>query len=724
MEKFNLWSNLFRDISIRNKFYMSFFWIFVFTTISFVCFYYGVGGISKDSRNEYLAGRAKLLSQKLFAVSGIATDENSNVSKQAKTLLAETLSSLDQLYSVLENGGEIPMIDNSTQWVDPVDNLKIQAKLLEIRTVFAEHKTLFDLIIIEPTFLSVENQGHNENIAAPGDDQIPASLNFHQVLNPKVKVAQKRLKELAIENTLFNKNQQLEGLYSAFTKTNKERLIILLTILGLGSYLVIIFNFSLIQYYVVTPINKISKAAQQIALGNININISHQIKDGLGMIVNSINTLTGNLRKAAEFTVKIGQGDFDAKYDVVVAEGIDEKDNLALALMNMRDRLKEVAEDDKKRNWATEGYAKFGEILRDNSIDLKALSDHIISSLVKYLGANQGSLFIVNDLNPSDTYLELIACYAWNRKKYLQKKISLGEGLAGQVWQEGESIYMTDVPENYVMITSGLGESVPRSILIVPLKINETIFGVIEVAAFHTFEKNTIEFVEKLGESIASTISGVKINARTKKLLEESQQQSEELKAQEEEVRQNMEEMTATQEELQRKEMESQKLLAQSKLQEEKLRKNMEEMAVVQAEILQYKEESEAQRKTIHSMAIFSKTDINGNIIYVNDNFLKASQYSQEEIMGNNHRILKSGHQSAAFYKDLWNTISNGKIWRNDIKNQAKDGSFYWVDTVISPILDKNGKPKEYVSEGFLITDKKKKEELLIRELEELKRGK
>ena len=135
----------------------------------------------------------------------------------------------------------------------------------------------------------------------------------------------------------------------------------------------------------------------------------------------------------------------------------------------MRDNLSKVAEDDKKRNWATEGMAKFGEILRTNTNDLGKLADEIISNLVKYLKANQGALYIIDDSTEGeDPTMTMKACYAWDKKKFLNHKIYRGEGLAGQAWQEGDTVYITEVPQNYIKIASGLGDANPTSVLIVP----------------------------------------------------------------------------------------------------------------------------------------------------------------------------------------------------------------------------------------------------------------
>ena len=226
----------------------------------------------------------------------------------------------------------------------------------------------------------------------------------------------------------------------------------------------------------------------------------------------------------------------------------------------MRGNLSRVAEEDKKRNWATEGQAKFGEILRTNNSDVQKLSDEIIANLVKYLKANQGALYIIDDTEDSEeSTMSMTSCYAWDKKKFLNQKVHKGEGLAGQAWQEMDTVYLTDVPQNYIRITSGLGDANPTCILIVPLKVNDQIFGVAEIASFNTMKDYEIEFVQKIGESIASTVSSVKVNTRTQRLLEESQQMTEQMRAQEEEMRQNMEELQATQEGMKRQESEMMK---------------------------------------------------------------------------------------------------------------------------------------------------------------------
>jgi PAS domain S-box-containing protein len=257
----------------------------------------------------------------------------------------------------------------------------------------------------------------------------------------------------------------------------------------------------------------------------------------------------GQIEIATDFIREIEKGNLEAQY-ALAEQGTD--DNLTASLLSMRDQMKRIAVEEKERNWVTGGMAKFVEILRSSNDETQKLGDQIITQLVKYMGANQGALYIVKDDDPQDVHLERISCYAYSRKKHQQQRFNLGEGLSGQAVLEKQTMYMTNIPDNYIRITSGLGEALPRNVLIVPLKMEDQVFGVVEIASFHPIKPYQIEFVERLGESIASTVANVKINQRTKQLLSESQQRAEEMKSQEEEMRQNMEELAATQEEMQR----------------------------------------------------------------------------------------------------------------------------------------------------------------------------
>jgi methyl-accepting chemotaxis protein len=283
--------------------------------------------------------------------------------------------------------------------------------------------------------------------------------------------------------------------------------------------------------------------------------------DELGQMSRALNMLVKGLTNIFGFSVEIGKGNFDTRF-----EPLSDEDVLGHSLLDMRNELKKAADDEKRRkqeddqrNWAAQGVAKFSDILRKSTSELDELSYDIISNLVKYTNSNQGGIYIVNDNDRDNLFIEMKASYAYDRRKFITKRIEIGEGLVGRCYQEKEKIYLTEIPHDYIKITSGLGEDNPRALLIVPLIYNDVIYGLVEIASFNEYPDYVVEFIERIGESIAATISSSKAHIQTALLLEQSQQQAEEMSSQEEEMRQNMEELRATQEQSARREEELQR---------------------------------------------------------------------------------------------------------------------------------------------------------------------
>ena len=296
-----------------------------------------------------------------------------------------------------------------------------------------------------------------------------------------------------------------------YKKYGNNQLIFLLTIVFAGILIAILLISSLIK-----PIKKFKKTLNELANGELpEINLPER-SDEIGQMATAINSLVKNLKILSNFSQEIGKGNYQSEF-----KPLSDKDILGNSLLRMREDLKNAAledekrkQEDERRNWSTQGIARFSEILREYSGDFNELSFQIISNLVKYIGANVGGLFLVYFDNTEKKYLELVASYAFDRKKYMKKQVLLGEGLAGRAFQEGETILLTDIPEDYINITSGLGEDKPRNLLIVPLKVNEEIHGVVELASLKEILPYQIEFTERICNNIASSLSTLRLSLK------------------------------------------------------------------------------------------------------------------------------------------------------------------------------------------------------------------
>ncbi|MBN1111702.1 MAG: GAF domain-containing protein [Bacteroidales bacterium] len=331
-----------------------------------------------------------------------------------------------------------------------------------------------------------------------------------------------------------------------------------LSYLGFACMLIFSLLIALFARSITRPLVETTNVFDKLSRGDIRNNNRLKINSGdeIEDMGNSVNQMIDGLQKTENFAREIERGNLDAEYEL-----LSEEDSLGKALIEMRNSLKDAKEkeaerkeEEEKQNWATKGIAMFADIMRNEFDNTQEMGYSIISNLIKYTNANQGGIFLINNNNAEDEHIELIAAYAYNRRKFLEKKILIGEGLIGRCYQEAKTIYMTDLPSNYIQITSGLGEETPRSLAIVPMVVNEQVIGIIELASFTNLDKYKIDFIEKVGENIASSIASLRVNLQTSELLKQTKEQAEEMKAQEEEMRQNMEELLATQEESSRRE--------------------------------------------------------------------------------------------------------------------------------------------------------------------------
>jgi PAS domain S-box-containing protein len=439
-------------------------------------------------------------------------------------------------------------------------------------------------------------------------------------------------------------------------------------IVGISALLILIIILVFIANNLTRPIVKITNTLMRLSKGEISDDLQLDLKSGdeIEMMANALNTSIDGLNKKSLFAIDIENGQLESNLDL-----LSDNDVLGKSLIDMRNSLKKAKDDeeqrsieDRKRTWANEGFANFANILRNNSNDLQQLADEILKNLVKYIQGNQGALFLINEEDKNNIYLEMVSVYATDRKKHIEMKIMLGEGLVGACALEKETILLTDIPNEYITIASGLGEANPNCVLLVPLKQDEKIMGVFEAASFKVFEEFEIDFVEKVAESIAATVATVKINEKTRYLLEQSQQQAEEMQAQEEEMRQNMEELLATQEEMARKE-----------------------------------KEIAWTMDALGNLAIHIEYDFKGIILYANTKTFDITGYSKDELIGKHHSILfdNEGMTNSEDYRKFWEDMQNRKLFQGLMKRMGKQNNLITVKGLCHPVFDDNGQPLKIV---------------------------
>jgi methyl-accepting chemotaxis protein len=432
-----------------------------------------------------------------------------------------------------------------------------------------------------------------------------------------------------------------------------------------------------IAHNIILPIKDTTHMLKIIAEGNLSKVSRLQVHSGdeIETMSNSLNQLIDSLKQMASFAKDIGQGKLDSEYNL-----LSRNDEIGNALIDMQKSLQKASEEEKlrriedeKQNWVSRGIALFGDILRQDNVNIEELTFNIVSNLVKYVGVQQGCIYIVNEKDQyqsqSEVYFEMKAAVAFDRRKLLKDKVYTGEGLVGRCAHEKLTIYMIDVPRDYVHITSGLGEAEPGSILLVPLMLNQQVFGVLEMVSFKQIEQHKISFVEKIAESIAGTLSSAKINEKTKELLIESQKQREELASQEEEMRQNLEELQATQEDASRREAEMRSIW-----------------------------------NVFSHIALIIEYDMEFKVLTVNDKCQEFFGDTSENIVGMPHQALGFVEdRDAVEHTSFIQRIKQGMVAQRR-SNLMTRTTKKWLQETYSPLYDHDGNITRYVSVAIDIT--------------------
>lgn len=417
-------------------------------------------------------------------------------------------------------------------------------------------------------------------------------------------------------------------------------------------------------------------------------------RDEIAKAMISINNLSSKIGEAVHFSTELATGNTSKEL-----KSFSENDYLSKALNQVKNRLVEIKQkeenriaEDEIRNWTTQGIAKFNEFLHLHNDDINNFTFTILKELIEYLSANQGGFFMINGDRNEDRSINLVASYAYDRRKYLTKNINIGEGLLGTCVLEKKFIYLKEIPDNYIEITSGLGHSTPKTLLIMPLIYDDEVIGLIELASLKELKKYEIEFIEKVAESIANTLHSVGLNEKTKILLQQSNERAEELSAQEEEMRQNLEELKATQEEMARiKEEDEKKEKIRREKEEEflhKLQKNNEELLKRQKMIEEEEVMFQALMENLQERITFK--DLESRYIRINKKKSAALGLKDiNEVIGKtDYEVWGAEHHKLALEEEKELIKSGVPVIDKEEVITLKNGSPSWCLTSRIPLKD------------------------------------
>lgn len=561
-------------------------------------------------------------------------------------------SNIKRVYDTLSN--------YESQWQD----MEMKLKYLNLRTTLRKLENSQMMVERSEDIYSLDNIEKLEK--KQGEELSTTQTNsredaFSRRVLPLINQVHTEILELqGIQNQELNqKKAEIDDLWEIFW--------LLFMGLGIVLFFITIYLIRNMSQKILKNIYQLRDYVRLLRKGSLP-KYTRELDDETSEIVDELRHFTRHLHKTKEFSLEIAEGKLESKLDV-----FEQHSEMGEAFRKMQEGLKQIAIKDQERKWVNEGLTEFNNILRESKA-IQTLADNVVTSLVRYLEANQGAIFILNDQQFDTAQMELVSVYAFDRKRFIERRIHPGQGLAGQSWQEKDAIYLQEVPEEYTLINSGLGSSTPRSILVIPMIVNEDdVVGIIELASFKAFKDYEIEFVKKLAENVGANVTTLKNNEESQHLLNEAQQTAQKLKRQEEESAQSLQELVSTQEEMKKNQM-----------------------------------ELSGQMTAINTTLATAEFDMQGTILNANDIFLDMFEYSIYEIRQKHHSIfVDTAEVDKSRYKKFWLELQEGLSQTEEFKRIKKDGTEIWLNASYTPVKNVAGQPYKVIELAVDITEQK-----------------
>jgi signal transduction histidine kinase/DNA-binding response OmpR family regulator/HAMP domain-containing protein len=389
-------------------------------------------------------------------------------------------------------------------------------------------------------------------------------------------------------------------------------------ILGISAVIFSMVIVILMSLSVSRPLNLVVNAADRISSGDLDVELAGAGKRGdeLGILAQSFSKMLATLREVSGQADAISKGNYSA--DIVPRS---EKDALGFALQRMTRALRDNRDTLQRQDWLKTGIARLNQCMGGDP-DLSVLAAKVISEISTYLDAQIGAIYLTGDGDGGT--LSLVGSYAYRKRKDLSNVFKMGEGLVGQAALEKQQILVRNIPEDYFMISSGLGERVPRFICVTPFMCEGRVKGVVEVGMLNEMTEQQMEYLNKAMPALALAVESAETRVRLAKSLGEAQSLAEELQIQQEELRTSNEELVEQTKALKTSEEEL-------KSQQEELQSQQEELQVTNEELEEKNDLLDRQNRDVED----AKRDIEKKA----EELAIASRYKSEFLANMSHEL-------------------------------------------------------------------------------------
>jgi signal transduction histidine kinase len=383
-------------------------------------------------------------------------------------------------------------------------------------------------------------------------------------------------------DSFFENTQQVKK------ETSLTMIILITVIFFTGAAAALIITQSITK-----PVAHLIRLASDIAKGLPVEKQPVERLDEIGVLIQSFNEIIDSSNKTIAQARAISLGDYSAEI-----EPRSDQDELGIALRKMTKSLSRASAESERQNWIKTGQNELNENVRGNQ-NVSSLARNVIVYLSRYLNAQIGALYIMNEENK----LQLTGSYAFTKRKGFSHLIEPGEGLTGQAAAEKEMISVTEVPDDYIRISSAFGNAVPKNIVVSPLVYEDKVKGVIELGAFREFSDTELNFLGIVTENIAVSLNSAQARAKMEILLDQTRKQAEELQIRQEELKAANEELLEQTQALKRSEEELRQQQEELETTNEELEEKTRSLEEQRTEIRRRNEELETARQHIEQKA-------------------------------------------------------------------------------------------------------------------------